>query len=78
MDGSLRHRGNFGVVRDDDDRAALLVEVAENCEHIAARILEIARVREHVTGKIGDVDATEFRRYGSARRLYNFKVDNAY
>jgi methylamine---glutamate N-methyltransferase subunit B len=25
-----------------------------------------------------DVDASDFRRYGSARRLYNFKVDNAY
>lgn len=24
-----------------------------------------------------DVDATQFRRYGSARRLYNFHVDNA-
>ncbi len=24
-----------------------------------------------------DVDAAEFRRYGSARRLYNFQVDNA-
>jgi methylamine---glutamate N-methyltransferase subunit B len=24
-----------------------------------------------------DVDPTEFRRYGSARRLYNFQVDNA-
>jgi methylamine---glutamate N-methyltransferase subunit B len=27
---------------------------------------------------ITDVDASEFRRYGSARQLYNFKVDNAY
>ena len=26
---------------------------------------------------IDDVDAAEFRRYGSARRLYNFDVDNA-
>ena len=26
---------------------------------------------------IQDVDPAEFRRYGSARRLYNFKVDNA-
>jgi hypothetical protein len=25
---------------------------------------------------IDDVDAGEFRRYGSARRLYNFHVDN--
>jgi methylamine---glutamate N-methyltransferase subunit B len=27
---------------------------------------------------ISDVDASEFRRYGSARQLYNFKIDNAY
>jgi glutamate synthase domain-containing protein 3 len=27
---------------------------------------------------LDDVDPTEFRRYGSARRLYNFAVDNAY
>jgi glutamate synthase domain-containing protein 3 len=26
---------------------------------------------------IEDVDAEEFRRYGSARQLYNFKIDNA-
>jgi glutamate synthase domain-containing protein 3 len=26
---------------------------------------------------IDDVDTREFRRYGSARQLYNFKVDNA-
>jgi glutamate synthase domain-containing protein 3 len=26
---------------------------------------------------ITDLDATEFRRYGSARRLYNFHIDNA-
>ena len=25
---------------------------------------------------IEDVDVAEFRRYGSARRLYNFHVDN--
>ena len=26
---------------------------------------------------VDGVDASEFRRYGSARRLYNFHVDNA-
>jgi hypothetical protein len=25
-----------------------------------------------------DVDPSSFRRYGSARQLYNFKIDNAY
>ena len=27
--------------------------------------------------RLDDVDASRFRRYGSARRLYNFHVDNA-
>jgi glutamate synthase domain-containing protein 3 len=27
---------------------------------------------------VDDADAAEFRRYGSARQLYNFKIDNAY
>jgi glutamate synthase domain-containing protein 3 len=27
--------------------------------------------------EIGDLDPSEFRRYGSARKLYNFHVDNA-
>ena len=26
---------------------------------------------------IDDLDPAEFRRYGSARRLYNFTIDNA-
>ena len=29
-------------------------------------------------GLAGEVDPSEFRRYGSARQLYNFKIDNAY
>ena len=29
------------------------------------------------SGIAGQVDISEFRRYGSARRLYNFHVDNA-
>jgi glutamate synthase domain-containing protein 3 len=39
---------------------------------------------EHVTQVAGllaaagiDADASDFRRYGSARQLYNFKIDNA-
>jgi glutamate synthase domain-containing protein 3 len=30
------------------------------------------------SAEVENVDAGEFRRYGSARRLYNFHVDNAY
>lgn len=40
-------------------------------EHVE-EIRELLRLAE-----IDDVDASEFRRYGSARQLYNFKVDNA-
>jgi hypothetical protein len=37
---------------------------------------------EELRGLLGaagfdDLDPSEFRRYGSARRLYNFHVDNA-
>jgi glutamate synthase domain-containing protein 3 len=39
----------------------------------------VVEVRELLAqAGIDDVDASEFRRYGSARQLYNFKVDNAY
>ena len=31
-----------------------------------------------VQAGLDDVDPASFRRYGSARRLYNFHVDNAY
>ena len=38
-----------------------------------------AEVRELLDAAgIEDVDPAAFRRYGSARRLYNFKIDNAY
>ena len=39
-------------------------------EHVAqvASLLDAAGV---------DADASDFRRYGSARQLYNFKIDNA-
>jgi glutamate synthase domain-containing protein 3 len=30
----------------------------------------------HVSGLNGSVDVNSFRRYGSARRLYNFHIDN--
>ena len=48
------------------------VEKEVRAEHLAqiAALLERAGVT--------DVSATEFRRYGSARRLYHFHVDNAY
>jgi methylamine---glutamate N-methyltransferase subunit B len=37
-----------------------------------------AELRELLTrGGVADADPSDFRRYGSARQLYNFKVDNA-
>jgi len=44
-------------------------ELREN--HVAELTALLARAG------FDDVDASEFRRYGSARELYNFKVDNA-
>jgi methylamine---glutamate N-methyltransferase subunit B len=40
-------------------------------EHVA----EVAALLDRAG--IDDVDPASFRRYGSARRLYNFDVDNA-
>jgi hypothetical protein len=41
-------------------------------EHVAQLAEKLA-----AAGLIGDVDPAEFRRYGSARHLYQFHVDNA-
>ena len=37
----------------------------------------VAQVRELLEAAGIEADPTEFRRYGSARRLYNFTIDNA-
>ena len=38
----------------------------------------LAQVRDLLErAGIDDVDAGQFRRYGSARQLYTFKIDNA-
>jgi hypothetical protein len=37
----------------------------------------VAELRELLERAEVTADASEFRRYGSARRLYNFDVDNA-
>jgi methylamine---glutamate N-methyltransferase subunit B len=41
----------------------------------AALAALLAKAGINANGK-GDIDPSEFRRYGSARQLYNFKVDN--
>jgi glutamate synthase domain-containing protein 3 len=50
-----------------------------DCVEKELRDEHLAELRELLAqAAIDDVDASEFRRYGSARRLYNFHVDNAY
>ena len=53
------------------DLGADCVEKEMTAEHVAqvGRLLERAGMKE--------ADAGDFRRYGSARRLYNFDVDDA-
>ena len=48
------------------------VEKEMRTEHVAEVVELLGRAG------IDDVEAGSFRRYGSARRLYTFKVDNAY
>jgi glutamate synthase domain-containing protein 3 len=50
-----------------------------DCVEKEVREEHLAEVRELLTrANIDDVDPASFRRYGSARQLYTFKVDNAY
>jgi hypothetical protein len=51
---------------------------------LGADCIEKEMLEEHVVQVAGlldaagiDADASDFRRYGSARQLYNFKIDNA-
>jgi methylamine---glutamate N-methyltransferase subunit B len=49
-----------------------------DCVEKEVRAEHVAELRELLAlAAIDDVDATDFRRYGSARRLYNFHVDHA-
>jgi methylamine---glutamate N-methyltransferase subunit B len=50
-----------------------------DCLEKEMRAEHLAEVRELLEqGQIDDVDPATFKRYGSERRLYTFKVDNAY
>ena len=49
-----------------------------DCIEKEMREEHVAQVRDLLAAAgIDDVDAAAFRRYGSARRLYNFTIDNA-
>ena len=48
-----------------------------DCVEKELRDEHVAELRELLErAGIDDVDPADFRRYGSARRLYNFKIDN--
>ena len=49
-----------------------------DCIEKEMRAEHVEQVRNLLArAEIGDVDAADFRRYGSARQLYNFTIDNA-
>ena len=49
-----------------------------DCVEKEMRDEHVEQVRDLLArAEIGDVDAADFRRYGSARKLYNFTIDNA-
>ena len=55
-----------------------VASLGSDCVEKAMRAEHVEEVRELLErADITDVDPGEFRRYGSARRLYTFKVDNA-
>ena len=55
-----------------------VASLGADCVEKELRDEHVAHVRELLEAADIDADPGEFRRYGSARRLYNFHVDNAY
>lgn len=55
-----------------------VASLGADCVEKEMRPEHVALLAEKLTasGLAGEVDPSEFRRYGSARRLYNFHVDN--
>jgi methylamine---glutamate N-methyltransferase subunit B len=69
--GDSIYEAHLYVAGDVASLGADCVEKELRDEHVA----ELRALLER--GGLHDVDPAEFRRYGSARRLYNFHVDNA-
>jgi glutamate synthase domain-containing protein 3 len=91
MSGFMAQRGRMLVCGDAGEalgdsiyEARLYVrgEVAglgADCVEKDVRAEHLAEIRDLLeSAGVQNVDAGEFRRYGSARRLYNFHLDNAY
>jgi glutamate synthase domain-containing protein 3 len=89
MTGFMAQRGAIVVCGDAGDALGdslyeARIYVRGSVAGLGADCVEKEMRDEHL-GELGallgrasadDVDASEFRRYGSARRLYNFHVDN--
>jgi glutamate synthase domain-containing protein 3 len=89
MTGFMAQRGRILVCGDAGDavgdslyEARIYVRgsvagLGADCVEKEVREEHVAEVRELLArAGIDDLDAPDFRRYGSARRLYNFHVDN--
>ncbi|HET8968482.1 MAG TPA: hypothetical protein VFN06_03560, partial [Gaiellaceae bacterium] len=55
-----------------------VASLGADCIEKEVRDEHLAQVAGLLAAAAIDVDPAEFRRYGSARQLYTFKVDNAY
>jgi glutamate synthase domain-containing protein 3 len=54
-----------------------VASLGADCIEKEMRDEHVAQVRELLAASAVDADPADFRRYGSARGLYTFKVDNA-
>jgi glutamate synthase domain-containing protein 3 len=89
MSAFMAQRGNLVVCGDAGDalgdsiyEARLYVRgsvagLGADCIEKEMRDEHVEQVRALLTAAEIDADPGEFRRYGSARQLYNFKIDNA-
>ena len=81
--GSLVVCGDAGEALGDSIYEARLyvrgavASLGADCVEKEMRDEHVAQVRELLAAAGIDADAADFRRYGSARQLYNFKIDNA-
>jgi hypothetical protein len=53
------------------------VSLGADCVEKEMRDEHVAQVRRLLDAAGIDADPADFRRYGSARQLYTFKIDNA-
>lgn len=81
--GTLVVRGDAGAYLGDSIYEAELFvagtveSLGADCEEKAMTDAHVARVGGLLARAGIEADPASFRRYGSARRLYNFKIDNA-